>query len=179
MRDSFVFYKSFVNSAKKLPPELRLELYEAIIDYALEDIPIKEDASVVVAAIMAAIVPQIDANNQRYKNGKKGGRPKEPSVSESETIGFDDKNHRFSDSEPNVNVNANVNANADVDAYENGDGNGSGSRTNADASSLSLSLIQYLNAKIGSNYAPNTAIQKVQVVLLHHIPDPVHLCASI
>lgn len=128
MRDSFVFYRSFVKSAKKLPPEQRLALYEAIIDYALDETEPGDD-DIVVAAIMEAIVPQIDANNQRYENGKKGGRPKKPLVSDEKTIGFENKNHRFSDEKPNVNVNANenVNENVDVDSYVNATANALGS----------------------------------------------------
>ena len=110
MRDSFVFYRSFVKSAKKLSPEQRLALYEAIIDYALDGVEPSDD-DIVIAAIMEVIFPQIEANNQRYENGKKGGRPKKPLVSDEKTIGFETKNHRFSSEKPNVNDNVNVNVN--------------------------------------------------------------------
>ena len=110
MRDSFVFYRSFVKSAKKLSPEQRLALYEAIINYALDGVEPSDD-DIVIAAIMEVIFPQIEANNQRYENGKKGGRPKKPLVSDEKTIGFETKNHRFSSEKPNVNDNVNVNVN--------------------------------------------------------------------
>ena len=91
MRDSCVFYRSFVKSAKKLSPEQRLALYEAIIDYALDGVEPSVD-DIVIAAIMEVIFPQIEANNQRYENGKKGGRPKKPLVSDEKTIGFQVRN---------------------------------------------------------------------------------------
>lgn len=125
MRDSFVFYRSFRKSAGRLSPEQKLELYEAIMDYAFDEVPPGEDSDIVIAAIMEAIIPQIDANNQRFENGKKGGRPKKPSDKTKKTNGYETENHRFSSSEPNVNANANANPNVK--------GDGSGSEPNADS----------------------------------------------
>ena len=122
MRDSFVFYRSFVKSAKKLPPEQRLALYEAIISYALDGVEPSDD-DVIISAIMEVIFPQIEANNQRYENGKKGGRPKKPLVSDEKTIGFKDKNHRLSSEKPNVNANDNVNVNANGNGNDNDNDN--------------------------------------------------------
>lgn len=118
MRDSFVFYRSFVKSAKKLSPDQRLALYEAIIDYALDGVEPSDD-DIVIAAIMEVIFPQIEANNQRYENGKKGGRPKKPLVSDKKTIGFETKNHRLLNSKPNVNDNVNVNVNDNDNEHDN------------------------------------------------------------
>ena len=132
MRDSFVFYRSFVKSAKKLSPDQRLALYEAIIDYALDGVEPSND-DIVIAAIMEVIFPQIEANNQRYENGKKGGRPKKPVVSDSKTIGFETKNHRFSSEKPNVNDNVNVNDNDNDNEHDNDNGFGGG-RSNDDDS---------------------------------------------
>ena len=56
------------------------------------------------------IRPQVNANNKRREDGKKGGRPKK-------TIGFENENHRLLNSKPNVNVN--VNENVNVNANEN------------------------------------------------------------
>lgn len=38
MKDSFVFYRSFYEAIKLLNDEQRLKLYEAIFEYALNDI---------------------------------------------------------------------------------------------------------------------------------------------
>ena len=73
MRDSMVFYRNFRDALAKLPPEIRLEAYEAIFAYALDE---QEPGDGVAGAIVQCFVPTIQKNNQRYENGKHGGRPK-------------------------------------------------------------------------------------------------------
>lgn len=156
MRDSFVFYRSFINAIRKIKrAEDRLTLYDAIADYALDDVDPGEDVSEIIAVLMETIKPQIDANNNRYENGKKGGRPKKdnkkPVVSELKTSGFETENHRFLNSKPNVNVDVDSNSNVE------GEDNGSGSQANADdALSLSEKIISYLNEKTGSRYSADS-----------------------
>ena len=103
MRESMVFYKSFYEALNGLPPEAFKEVMCAVIEYALYD---KEPEKLDGIANMAFLLikPQIDANNKRYKNGAKGGRPKKPTVSENKTNGYEVE-------KPNVNVNDNVNVN--------------------------------------------------------------------
>ena len=83
MAESFVFYQSFREAIRHLPEKDRLEALEGIIDYALYgEYPIPE--SNVALAIITMAIPQIDANNKRRDDGKKGGRPsKKPMDSES------------------------------------------------------------------------------------------------
>lgn len=73
MRDGIVFYKSFYESISELPDENALNIYSAIFRYAFFD----EEPELlgIEKAIFTIIKPQIDANNKKYKNGKKGGRP--------------------------------------------------------------------------------------------------------
>ena len=74
MRESFVFYRSFYESAKHLPLEDQCEVYNAIMEYALNgNLPTK--LSAIANSIFILIKPQIDKNNKRYENGKNGGRP--------------------------------------------------------------------------------------------------------
>lgn len=47
---------------------------KAIFDYALEGA--EGELGVIESVIFGLIKPQLDANNVRYENGKKGGRPK-------------------------------------------------------------------------------------------------------
>ena len=82
IRDSFVFYRSFYEAIKLWPEENQLSALKAIIEYALNG---KEDITSSDAVVMALVKPQIDKNNKRYENGKKGaeygelgGRPKKP-----------------------------------------------------------------------------------------------------
>lgn len=103
-RDSMVFYRSFMEALEELSPEQCKDVLMAVCHYAMDDtIPNLEGINRIVFNL---IKPQIDANNKRAEDGKKGGRPKK-----TKTIGFENENHRLSESKPNVNVNENVNVN--------------------------------------------------------------------
>jgi hypothetical protein len=105
MKDSFVFYRSFFESTKGLPDESRLRLFDNICELALNDRDI-DGLHGIEVNIFTLIRPQIEANNQRYENGKKGGRPskKTNGYKKEKTIGYETE-------KPNVNVNDNVNEN--------------------------------------------------------------------
>lgn len=74
MRDGFVFYRSFFESFSDLSKKDKLLLFDALCNYALNDI--EPELSGTTAAIFKLLKPQVDANNRRYENGKKGGRPR-------------------------------------------------------------------------------------------------------
>lgn len=82
MRDGFIFYRSFYESAKALNNQDKLALYEAIFELALNQKETKQEP--LVNAFINLIKPQIEANNKRYENGKKGGRPKEKKPNENQ-----------------------------------------------------------------------------------------------
>lgn len=102
-RNGFVFYRSFWDSVESMrnDPDFEisdselLKVLEATIKYGLdgEEVPLKGIAK----AMFILIKPQLDANNARYENGKKGGRPKKtkglengkPMVLENETNGYE------------------------------------------------------------------------------------------
>ena len=101
MRDSFIFYRSFYEACRELDAEEFKTTICALSEYALngKEPQIKGAAK----ALFTIMKPIIDANNKRYENGKKGGRPKtkqEPNNNQDET-----------NIEPNVNVNVNDNVN--------------------------------------------------------------------
>lgn len=74
MKESFIFYNSFFEAINELDNNTQLEVYQAITKYALNDeLP---NLNGVAKAIFSLIKPQIDANNKRYEDGCKGGRPK-------------------------------------------------------------------------------------------------------
>lgn len=75
MRDGFVFYRSFYESFEDLSKRDKLLLFEALCNYALNDI--EPELTGTPSAIFKLLKPQVDANNRRYENGKKGGRPKQ------------------------------------------------------------------------------------------------------
>ena len=110
-RESFVFYRSFYKAIMKLNDKDLAQAVRAICAYALDGELIECEGISEIIFDMAK--PQIDANNNRFVNGQKGGRPKK-------TIGFENENHRFSEKKPNVNVNDNVNVNVNENVNDKG-----------------------------------------------------------
>lgn len=78
-RDSFVFYRSFYESLKELPDENQLEIYKAIMEFALNQNEI--ELSNLSKAIFTLIKPQLEANYKKYINGKKAKRKQNGSKS--------------------------------------------------------------------------------------------------
>lgn len=108
MRDSFVFYRSFSDAVKNLPAEEYKKVMQAVIGYALDG----EEPEVggIEYTVYCLVKPQIDANNKRYENGKKGGRPKlEPNNNQEITKIKPNGNQDETKPQPNVYVNDNVN----------------------------------------------------------------------
>ena len=106
MRDSIVFYRSFYEAIKEIPLEEQAVVYNAIYGYALDDV--EPELTGIAKAIFLLVKPQIDANNTKYENGKKGGKPK---TNQTETKTKPNSNQTETESKPNVNVNENVNDN--------------------------------------------------------------------
>jgi len=75
-RDAFVFYRSFSEAISGLPDDARLAVYDAIVGYGLNAEYSTCTNDPVVNGFLCLIKPQIDANNRRYENGCKGGRPR-------------------------------------------------------------------------------------------------------
>lgn len=75
MRDSFVFYRSFYEQAIKLNKTEQLTLLKAICELALNEQ--ETELKGVSSIIYEMAKPLILANEKRYKNGCKGGRPKD------------------------------------------------------------------------------------------------------
>ena len=80
IRDTMVYYRSFRESLRELPPDLYKVVSETIFDYAFEDIAPGADSNAVAKALFIAIKPVIDNAHNRYdacvENGRKGGAPK-------------------------------------------------------------------------------------------------------
>lgn len=131
-RDSFVIYKSFYEAIKDLPDEDRLVLMDAIMEYGLYGVE-PQNLSPVQKCIFTLVKPQMDANNRKYENGKKGGRPPkakqnqdgveskpvvtekatadEPQENQTETKIKPNQNQTKTKPKPNVNDNVNDNDN--------------------------------------------------------------------
>ena len=119
-RESFVFYRSFYEGIKELPRDIQGEVLTAIMEYGLNGVT-TENQKPITKAMFALIKPQLDANNQRFENGKRGGRPKadcnqtetetKPKQNQTETKLKPNHNQTETKPEPNVNDNVNVNDN--------------------------------------------------------------------
>ena len=107
-RESVVIYRSFIEAIGALPDEYRMKAYDALFALALDGKSYEGD-NPIIKAVMLLVAPQIEANNKRYENGKKGGRP--PKNNQEETESKPNDNQTETEPEPNVNVNDNVNVN--------------------------------------------------------------------
>ena len=117
-RESMIFYASWWESIKELPVVVRNEVLNTVVEYGIESVMTSEQGQM-TKAIMALIKPQIDANNQKYENGCKGGeygalggRPKKPQQNPKETPEKPQENPRETPTKPlmiydNVNDNDN------------------------------------------------------------------------
>ena len=117
-RESMIFYASWWESIKELPVVVRNEVLNTVVEYGIEGVMTSEQGQM-TKAIMALIKPQIDANNQKYENGCKGGeygalggRPKKPQENPRETPTKPQENPRETPTKPlmiydNVNDNDN------------------------------------------------------------------------
>lgn len=82
----------------------RLAFYDAIIEYGISGKE-PQDLNKTVLQCWLLVKPQLDSNNKKYEDGKKGGRPAKTSgLQEQETTGLQTE-------KPNVNVNENENVN--------------------------------------------------------------------
>ena len=110
MRDSMIFYRSFFEAIKELAPDVQAKIYNAIFEYSLNFNEVLLDG--LPKTIFTLIKPQLDANNKRFENGKKGGRKKENN--QKETITEPKRNQKETKTEANNNVNNNYNINCNI-----------------------------------------------------------------
>lgn len=122
IRESFVFYRSFYEAFDGIPDDVFCDVMRALCQYALDGV--EPELTGVSRMAWKLIKPQIDANNRRYENGKKGaehgkkgGRPKKNPIGvlEDNPIGVNKIT-------PNDNVNENENENDNVNDNDNGCG---------------------------------------------------------
>ena len=159
-KESFVFYKSFLDAIELLPEGEQLKAFKLIAHYGANG-ELPEGEQTLANAIFLMAKPNIDASKSKRADGKKGGRPskesKETAVSENENHGYEEEktmvienenlgfenektmvseneNHRLSKPESNVDVNVNVNGNVNVNADVNVNGDAEskkGAKTNS------------------------------------------------
>jgi hypothetical protein len=114
IRDSFIFYRSFFQSTKRLSKEDKAELFEAICSYALDGELI--EVSAVPEAIFSVIKPNLDANRRKWENGcKEKKKTSRLEAEEEQEISKDEANDKQTVSKPQGNVNVNVDVDVDKD----------------------------------------------------------------
>lgn len=128
-RQSFLLYRSFAEVMAELPDAEAGKLYKAIAAYALDGE--EPELSGYLAGYFRLIKPQLDANNNRYKNGLKGGRPKKettgnkeekPVETAEETDGNEEEKPKENQNETTPQPNENENENENVNVNNKGSG---------------------------------------------------------
>lgn len=110
-RESFVFYKSFRDAIETLPKDEQLKAYKFIAFFALDGEEPSENTTAAYGIFLMA-KPLINANNKRYLNGCKGGRPKGAKTKRKPKRNLTKTKIKPNDNDnDNVNVNDNVNEN--------------------------------------------------------------------
>lgn len=156
MYESMIFYRSFYDAIQGLDAELQAEIYNAVFKYGLYGE--LDELSPIANTVFTLIKPQIDANNKRKENGKKGaeygklgGRPKKDNPEETP------KEPQENPAQPpNVNENANVNDNDNI--YIVGKPRQDTPKTQKDDQTEKdiQTIVDYLNAKTQSKYSAKT-----------------------
>ncbi len=111
-RETFIFYRSFRDAFNALDKDVRLRMYEAVINYGLD--LVEPHFEGIEKVLWTLIRPQLEANNKRFENGCKGGAPignqnarKQPKDNRETTK----KQPRNNQKQPNNNNNNNNNNN--------------------------------------------------------------------
>ena len=120
-RETFVFYKDWLNVIRDLPSEVQLEVYQAIAEYAIYGnlIELKPLAKVAFGFVKQTIdrdtQKYISIKEKRKEAGAKGGRPlkinelEESKEKQKKQLVFEKSKKSKSPLNVNVNVNDNVN----------------------------------------------------------------------
>ena len=109
-RDSFIFYRSFMEALEDLTDKQYAKVFRAITKFAFNGE--ETELTGVEKVIFSLIKPQLIANQKRYENGCKGGRkPSEDNQNETKTKPNDNQNESTLKPNENDNVNDNVNDN--------------------------------------------------------------------
>lgn len=74
-RESFIFYRSWLDAIKNLPRDVQGEVLTAIVEYGLNGATTGQ-LKPITKAMLTMAKAQIDANNVKFINGSKGGAPK-------------------------------------------------------------------------------------------------------
>ena len=71
-REAIVFYRSYYEALRSLPPEDRLAVYDAVFAYALDDE--ETETAGIPFTVFTLIKPSLEASKRRAESGRKGGK---------------------------------------------------------------------------------------------------------
>lgn len=71
---SMTFFESYHEAIKRLPDDLRLKLYDAVLDYALNGIEPEFDDDPIAAGYFRLMRPNIDQSQSKREAGQNGGK---------------------------------------------------------------------------------------------------------
>jgi len=113
MRESFTFYRSFIEGLRDVNDATFRRLIESISRYALDDI--EPELSGLEYGMFTSWKANVDASNKRRENGKLGGRPskEKPVVTEEKPMVIGTK-PMVTDEEPNKKENKKENKNKTI-----------------------------------------------------------------
>lgn len=106
---SVTIYATACGALKRFPPEVRVKVYDAIVDYELYgDEPDFGDDDQEALGLFEILQPGLDSIVAKKEGGSSGGRPKkakakedDPSAKHSETYAKPKRNHGVTSGEPN------------------------------------------------------------------------------
>lgn len=143
IRDTMVYYRSFRESLRELPPDLYKVVSETIFDYAFEGIAPGADSNAVAKALFIAIKPVIDNAHNRYdacvENVRKGGAPKGSRNNPSGKAGEPNQRpNQRPNQEPNLYKDKDKDKDVDKDKDIDSKGDCKGEPTNAEGNDTSV-----------------------------------------
>ncbi len=165
-RGGFVFYKSYIDAARNLPPDAFKSFIVSICDYALYQIePEPNSENDFIFALFTLAKPNIDGNLKQFLNGKKGGRPKaikpnetqiepnETQIKPNETQIEPNETLRIKNNNNN-NMCINTHCRASPTSYE--ENPSPKSKKDIETEALITEVIQHLNEVAGTSYRATT-----------------------
>ena len=82
MREKFMFFQNFMDTANKLPDDMRLKYYDAIMDYVFNG---NEPSDPILAALINSIKPSLDKEETRGGNHNPTGQNQYKEVKSGQT----------------------------------------------------------------------------------------------
>lgn len=132
-RDSFLFYKTYIDAAHALPEEKRLWFYETIFEFAMTGIEPQSSGDPVIDMAFMFITPLVKANIRNFENGIKGGAPRGNQNARKTTQKQPKNNRQTTQKQGNVSADVSHDLNETVSADENVDIRSACVSANADA----------------------------------------------